>query len=230
VSRSLQDRAIWLAARRRSSAERFDTRFAATYDEQWGEALPSHLAMLERLLERLPPGPGILDAACGTGRYWPQVLPHARSLHGIDHSAGMLRKAAEKFPAVPTEVRALTDLTVRDAYDGITCIDAMEYVPPEEWPVVLAAFHRALRSGGHLYFTVEEADRAALDAEYGRALDAGHPVVPGEAVMSDDPKEEGGYHYYPTRAQVEAWLDAAGFVIADEMTGDDYWHVLARRA
>jgi SAM-dependent methyltransferase len=222
-------RASWLAARRRGSVERFDTRFAATYDAHWGDALPSHLLMIERLLDRCPPRPDILDAACGTGRYWPQVLPRVRSLHGFDQSAGMLRRAGEKFPEVPTEVRALTDVTARDAYDAITCIDAMEYVPPEEWPIVLAGFHRALRSGGHLYLTVEETDPAALEAEYERALDAGHPVVPGEAVMSDDPDEEGGYHYYPTRTQVEGWLEGTGFEIEDELTGDDYWHVLARR-
>lgn len=230
MSRSQPDRASWLAERRRRSAERFDTRFAATYDQHWGEVFASHVAMIERLLERCPPRPDILDAACGTGRYWPQVLPRVRSLHGFDQSAGMLHKAAAKFPDVPTEVRALTDLTARTAYDGITCIDAMEYVPPEEWPIVLAAFHRALRPGGHLYFTVEEADRAVLEAEFGRALDAGHPVVPGEAVMGDDANEEGGYHYYPTRAQVEAWLEGSGFEIEDELTGDDYWHVLVRRS
>jgi SAM-dependent methyltransferase len=230
MGRSLPDRASWLAGLRRRSAERFDARFAAIYDDHWGTAFTSHLAMLDRLLERCPPEPDVLDAACGTGRYWPQILPRVGSLRGVDHSAGMLRRAAEKFPAVPTEVRSLTDIAARDAFDAITCIDSMEYVPPEEWPIVLAGFHRAIRPGGLLYFTVEETDPAALEPEYRRALGAGLPVVPGEAVMSDDPDEEGGYHFYPTRAQVEAWLDGAGFEIADQMTGDDYWHVLARRA
>ena len=40
-------------------------------------------------------------------------------------------------------------------------IDAMENVTPEDWPPVLANLRRAVRPGGHLYLTVEEADEAS---------------------------------------------------------------------
>ena len=35
------------------------------------------------------------------------------------------------------------------------CVDAMEFMPPEDWPLILARFFQALRSEGWLYLTVE---------------------------------------------------------------------------
>ncbi len=45
-------------------------------------------------------------------------------------------------------------------------IDAMENIPPEDWPTVLANLHRAVRPGGMLYVTVEEMDQAEIDAAF----------------------------------------------------------------
>jgi hypothetical protein len=53
-------------------------------------------------------------------------------------------------------------------------------------------------------------------------------VVWGEVVEGD----VAGYHYYPTREQVVAWFDAAGFDIVDEdatqYDGWGYRHFLVR--
>lgn len=223
-----QDRTEWLAARRRDEVQRFDREFADTYDEHWGEVYPTHARMVERFLSLCPSGGEILDAACGTGKYWPMVLAAGRRLHGIDQSAGMLRRAAAKHPEVPTRLGALTDIDERATCDGVMCMDAMEYVPPEEWPAVLAAFRRALRPGGRLYLTVEQIDPAEREAEYRRAAGAGHPVVPGESVTDSDPGGDVGYHYYPAREQVLEWLGGAGFELLEETLGDDYLHLIAR--
>jgi hypothetical protein len=98
----------------------------------------------------------------------------------------------------------------------------MEFVFPEDWPLVLANFQRALKPAGLLYLTVElpEPD---LPQVYQAALAAGLPVLPGEYVTA-------GYHYYPEIAQVLAWLDAAGFDVVAETTADAvYQHFIARR-
>ena len=43
-------------------------------------------------------------------------------------------------------------------------IDAMENIPPEDWPRVLANLHRAVKPGGHLYLTIEVIDeRRVID-------------------------------------------------------------------
>ena len=56
----------------------------------------------------------------------------------------------------------------------------MENVPPEEWPLVLANVHRALRPGGHLFLTVEEIDEGEIDAAFDASQRAGLPAICGE--------------------------------------------------
>ena len=217
------DRAAWLQERRRIGEERMDTLFAPIYDEHWGATIdPAHRRMLDRFLARCPPRARLLDAACGTGKYWPLLLGEGRSLLGIDQSGEMLRRAQARFPGVPVEKLGLQGLAHADAFDGVVCIDALELLPPEDWPRVLANFHRALSAGGVLYFTVElpEDDLAEV---FQAAVAAGLPVAEGEYV------KEGGYHYYPPIARVRSWLDAAGFDILEEAVGDGYHHLLARK-
>jgi hypothetical protein len=108
------------------------------------------------------------------------------------------------------------------------CVDAMEHVPPEEWPLVLRNLRRAVRDGGHLYLTIEQVDRSRLERAFDESSSAGLPVVFGDRV---DPAT-GGYHHYPDREQVGRWLDDARLVVideADEDLGDyGYRHLLSR--
>jgi ubiquinone/menaquinone biosynthesis C-methylase UbiE len=201
-----------------------DTLFAATYDEHWGTySNDSHRAMIERFLAHCPPGATILDAACGTGKYWPSILDSGRSVYGTDQSQQMLNQAQAKFPGVPIEKLGLQELNFVAQFGGIICMDAIEFVFPEDWPLVLANFHRALKPGGPLYFTVELIEEADLRASQESALAQGLPVVAGEFAHED------GYHYYPQIEQVRAWLDQAHFSIIEEALGDDYQHFLTTR-
>jgi len=142
----------------------------------------------------------------------------------------MLAQAARKHPDVPVSLAPLTGIDAVGAFGGVICVDAMEYVPPEEWPIVLSAFHRALEPAGLLYLTVEEADRAELDREFEQLRRAGHPVVPGESIQGPDPREDDGYHFYPSSGSVDGWLRDAGFEVLVDEPGDDYRHLIARRA
>lgn len=74
---------------------------------------------------------------------------------GVDQSGGMLRQASTKFPEVPVQKIGLQELGFADEFDGAICVDAMENVFPEDWPVVLANLIRAVRTGGPVYLTVE---------------------------------------------------------------------------
>jgi len=111
------------------------------------------------------------------------------------------------------------------------CVDAMEFVSPEDWPVVLDRFNRALRPGGWLYLTVELALEDQVRALNAEARKSGLPVVKGEVIW-DEP--DGYYHYYPTMEQVRTWVAEAGFAIEEEAEGPwheegyAYHHVLAR--
>jgi SAM-dependent methyltransferase len=226
------DRRAWLRDLRRVD-ERQEDALAGDFDALWGEVEPTHQMFVERFLSRLPPNGRVLDAACGTGKYFPMVLASGRRLLGVDHAGAYLAVAAAKFPQVPTDKHDLQDLPYQGEFDGVLCVDAMEFVPPEDWPVVLERFRRALRSGGWLYLTVELAREDQVRALNQAARRSGLPVVDGEVIW-DEP--DGYYHHYPAMQQVRAWLAAGGFAIQEQAEGpwhDEgyaYHHVLARVA
>jgi ubiquinone/menaquinone biosynthesis C-methylase UbiE len=216
------ERAAWLREKRRVAEERMDTLFAPVYDAHWGGTIePSHGAMLDDLLARLPPCGHLLDAACGTGKYWARLLASGLEVVGTDRSAGMLARARLKFPAVRAEQLTLQEIAYDSEFDAIVCIDALELVPPEDWPTILGNLRRALRPGGLLYFTVELIAPDLLHASQDSAIAQGLPIVPGEYA------HEAGYHFYPDLDRVRAWTRDAGFTILGEQTGDDYQHFLA---
>ena len=224
------DRAAWLRDLRRVDELQEDA-LAPDYDAQWGEIEDTHRAFVERFLSTLPPDGRVLDAACGTGKYFGMVIASGRSLLGVDHSGAYLANAGAKFSHVRTEKHDLQDLPYRDEFDGVMCVDAMEFVPPEDWPGILERFRRALRPGGWLYLTVELVPEDRVRAANEEARRSGLPVVEGE-VMWEEPG--GYYHHYPSMEQVRSWLGDAGFVIEEEVEGPlhaegyAYHHVLAR--
>jgi SAM-dependent methyltransferase len=226
------ERRAWLRDRRRVD-ERQEDALAGEYDAQWGEIESTHQVFVERFLSRLPPTGRVLDAACGTGKYFPMVLAHGRSLLGVDHAGAALAIAAAKFPQVPTERHELQELPYQGEFDGVLCMDAMEFVPPEEWPPVLGRFRQALRPEGWLYLTVELAPADRVRAANQVARRSGLPVVDGEVIW-DEP--DGYYHHYPSRPRVRAWLADAGFALDEETEGPwheegyAYHHLLARVA
>jgi SAM-dependent methyltransferase len=226
------ERMAWLQELRRVD-ERQEDALAGDFDANWGKIEPTHQAFIERFLSRLPSGGRVLDAACGTGKYFPMVLASGRRLLGVDHAGALLANAAAKFPQVPTDQHDLQDLPYQGEFDGVLCVDAMEFVPPEEWPPVLERFHQALRPEGWLYLTVELASDDRVRAATQAARQRGLPVVDGEVIWEEP---DGYYHHYPSMGQVRTWLAGAGYAIGEEAEGPwhqegyAYHHVLARLA
>ena len=141
----------------------------------------------------------------------------------------MLDEARAKFPAAELIKSSLQELDLERAFDGVLCVDAMENVPPEEWPTVLANLHRALKPDGLLYLTVEEHAQADIDAGYADAIARGLPAVAGEYTFGGT-----GYHFVPTRPQVAGWVAAEGLEVIDEANslgdGYSYWHLLTHQS
>jgi SAM-dependent methyltransferase len=212
------DRRAFVAERRAVTVHRFDTMHSPRYDENWGTISPSHAAFVARLAGLVRQGGAVLDAACGTGKYWPALLAAGLRVTGVDASAGMLAQARRKHPEVPAHVLALQDLAaLKDRFDGLLCVDALENVAPEDWPGVAAGLAGVLKDRAPAYVTVELPGQPLPPP--------GDPrQVPGEVT------EGGGYHYYPPRDQVRSWLAQAGFAIADEADADSYWHLLLTRS
>jgi SAM-dependent methyltransferase len=217
------DRRSFITERRRAAVDRFDTLHSPHYDENWGAISPSHAAFVTRLITLIRPGGDVLDAACGTGKYWPALLAAGLRVTGVDQSAGMLAQALRKHPEVSTRVLALQDLAgagdLRGRFDGLLCVDALENIAPEDWPGAAAGLAAALKPRTPAYVTVEVHDGpppAPVDPRQ----------VPGEDFEGGG---EGGYHYYPAGDQVRGWLTGAGFGVQDEQDADCYWHLLLER-
>lgn len=222
------ERLAWVCEIRRINEQQEDE-LAPVYDERWGAIEPQHRAEVAAFLARLPPGGRVLDAPCGTGKYLALVAASGRTVVGVDHAAAYLAVARGKVPGVALHHCALQELALARDFDGVMCVDALEMIPPEDWPVVLARFARALRGGGALYLTVELPDEARLAAVNAEARRTGLPVIDREWAEPD-----GYYHYYPPLAWVSDQLAGAGFAIDREREGERhpeghaYHHVHAR--
>jgi 2-polyprenyl-3-methyl-5-hydroxy-6-metoxy-1,4-benzoquinol methylase len=216
-----------------------------------------HREFIEKFLGRLSGPSAILDAACGGGLYDGMLLEAGHSVLGIDQSGGGLARAREhfpqeRFPGLRYMKMGLQEMDFQATFDGVICMDAMEHICPEDWPGIVANFHKALRQGGVLYVTVDALKLPGDAKAYERAKAMGLPVVFGEVVdeldevyslaMGMEAVEAASlgerldlsvYHYHPSMEQVRAWFDQAGLAIEEEATekegtGEGYVHVLAR--
>jgi SAM-dependent methyltransferase len=224
-------RAAWIRDLRRLNEEQ-EFGLADEYETSWGEIEDTHRAFIERFLAMLPGGGRVLDAACGPGKYVQIVLDSGRTPICVDHTQSYLDDVTAKAPGVPTAKYDLQDLPHQREFDGVMCVDAMEFLPPEDWPVVVDRFRRALRPSGWVYLTVERVPEAEVRAGNEAARRLGLPVVEeGEAIWEEP---DWYYHFYPAMDRVRAWLQDGGLAIQEELEGpwhDDgyaYHHVLAR--
>ncbi len=226
------DRLIWLKEIRRITEEQ-DTLLAPIYDENWGAIAPLHQQCFDRFLRLCPPQGYLLDTACGTGKYWPLILASGRTVFGIDQSQGALIRAHEKFPAVPGQNVGLQEMDYHEAFSGAICVDALEMICPEDWPLVMRNLHRAIAPKGYLYFTVELTRELDIQAAFAEGRQMGLPVVYGEAEWLQDGgyhwAQGGCYHYYPKMDQVRKWVLQAGFQVIEEQADAEYHHFLAQK-
>lgn len=204
------DRQTWLAERRAAVIATYDAG-APTYDQH---EYPSgtQREWVARLLHRLPPNSLVLDAPCGTGKYFPLIASCGHRVIGVDQSSGMLAQARQRGVAISLENVSLEELAYAQQFEAVLTIDAMENVAPEAWPRVLANLQRALRHDGVLYMTVEDIDVSLVQDAYAMLCERGAPAIYGEVIEGD----VAGYHYYPGRERVIEWFSAEGLRVLEE--------------
>ena len=220
------NRTEWLIKRAKIAQERMDKLFALNYDEQWGEIEKPHQEIIENLIGRLPSNPHILDAACGTGKYWPILKENNCKIMGIDHSIEMLKNAQNKFPDIVVKKMKLQDIDFLNTFDAVICVDAMENIFPEDWPIIVKKFANAVKNNGFVYFTVELLEQDELQRNYEVSILDGIPVVLGEHI---DKGGLGGYHYYPELQKVRDWIHSAELKIIEEREQEVYHHFLVKK-
>jgi len=100
----------------------------------------------------------VLDLGCGTGLLGPLVRPLARPLTGVDLSANMLKKAAERRVYDDLIQSELTQFlaTRENSFDLAVAADVFIYLG--DLTTVFAGLQRALRRGGWFSYSVEATD------------------------------------------------------------------------
>jgi ubiquinone/menaquinone biosynthesis C-methylase UbiE len=148
-----------------------DESMIRTLDAQASAIWPQELKVLARY--RLPAGPRILDAGCGTGEAASRLAEHfplARVL-GIDIIDSHLALARAKFcdlaPRLSFERGDLFEISsADDSFDLTVCRHVLHSIPHADR--VVAELVRVTRPGGYLHLIAEDYgmlhfERAALD-------------------------------------------------------------------
>ncbi len=138
----------------------------------WSDAYDTTPNVVVSLDERVTPrfvrarrGEHVLDAGCGTGRYFSTLRSAGAAVVGLDFSLGMLRVARRKAPGIPL---VLADLQrpwpFRDgAFDAVLCALVGEHLP--HLPPTFGEVRRVLRPGGRVVFSVYHPAMAAAGKE-----------------------------------------------------------------
>ncbi len=204
------ERQVWLAERRAALAAAWDAEAASYGDEEYPWDMQRE--WVARVLSLIPSGGVVLDAPCGTGKYFPMLAAAGHRVAGADQSAGMLTRAQARGIAFSLERISLQDLSYAGQFDAVLTIDAMQHIPPEDWPGVLANVRRAVQPGGLVYLTVQVLGQHHIQRAFESLRVRGLPAVRGELAEEDTP----GYHYFPGRDQAVGWFGQQGLAIVDE--------------
>jgi ubiquinone/menaquinone biosynthesis C-methylase UbiE len=146
-----------------SAREGYDL-WSETYD-----ATPNPVVAMDsrKTIKLLAPQRGelILDAGCGTGRNFKQLLSESSRPFGIDFSFGMLNVARRNWPDVPLAVADLEQpLPFKsDAFDAVLCALIGEHL--NQLRSVFDEFFRVLKPGGRLVYSVYHPSMSAAGIE-----------------------------------------------------------------
>lgn len=232
----------------RTKTEKLYDHFSPLYWVKFGlQPNETHKVYLQKFLKMLAPQSQLLSAGCGAGRYDGVLIDAGHSVIGIDISEGMLDRAREKFPNIRYKKKGVQEIDFQNEFDGVICIDALEHIFPEDWPVTVQKFKDALKSDGVLYFTLDISATGTLEESFEKAKAKGLPVVFGEVVADLDETfekvmktkkgevpdselaDKAVYHFYPSVKQVEEWLEQKEFVVVEKGIGKWYMHFLVRK-
>ena len=214
------ERQKWLAERRAALAAAYDAEAAAYDDERYPWDMQRE--WVARVLGLIPPGGTVLDAPCGTGKYFAMLAAACRPGRGRWPVGGHAGPGPGTGIAFSLQRTSLQDLPYAARFDAPLTIEAMQHIPPEDWPGVLANLGRAVQPGGLVYLTVQVLGQHHIQRAFESLRARGLPAVRGELAEEDTP----GYHYFPGRDQAVGWFGQQGLATVDEgfRRGNDWGH------
>jgi SAM-dependent methyltransferase len=141
---------------------------------------------MSRFIERLPPGARILELGCGAGGDSEALLALGFDVIPSDGSAAMAAEAERRLGR-PVLVLPFQQLEYEAEFDGIWANACLLHVPHSDLPDVLGRVSRAIRQGGRFYASFKTGGGEGTDSL-------------------------GRYYNRPSREELEALCQSAGFV------------------
>ncbi|MHA2142939.1 MAG: class I SAM-dependent methyltransferase [Candidatus Thorarchaeota archaeon] len=172
---------------------------------------------LNELMSLVEPGGHILDAGCGSGVVARALVDNGFQVTGIDISKRMLELAQQRVPKATFEVGDMTELQFEDdSLDGIVSTYAVFHIPRTKHLSLFQDFHRILKKGGALLFSIGSKEIDATDGVWEWEEFQSVPMF---------------WSYHPPSKTVEL-LKSADFQIVFsrnvEQAGETHFWILAR--
>jgi ubiquinone/menaquinone biosynthesis C-methylase UbiE len=190
-------------------------KIASQYDEYRDPF--NNEAELNELMRLVEPGGHILDAGCGSGVVARVLVDNGFQVTGIDISKRMLELAQQRVPKATFEVGDMTALHFEyGSFDGIVSTYAVFHIPRAKHLSLFLDFHRILKKGGALLFSIGSKETDGTDGIWEWEEFQSVPMF---------------WSYYPPSKTVEL-LESADFQIVFsrnvEQAGETHHWILAR--
>lgn len=108
----------------------------------------------------------VLDVGCGTGTLTAMMAQRGYEMIAADSSSDMLCIAQEKFAELSNVVpplflcQSMTELDLYGTVDAtVSCLDAINYLPPDELPELFRLLHLFIEPKGLFIFDINSPER-----------------------------------------------------------------------
>lgn len=150
-------------------------------------------------------GARLLHAGCGGGEVDREVVSNFQ-VTALDISPNALALYRSRYPGAETTIGNIFDLSaLKDKYDGIYNLGVMEHFSPQEIIDILKQFNQTLKPGGKLLLLWPPVYGISVLALHGIHFVLNRILRRGIQLHPPEPTK------VRSRAQVSAYLDAAGF-------------------
>ncbi len=212
--------------------EWFNEDYLALYPHRSQEEAEVQVAAL---VDKLEPGPEILDLCCGAGRHSLALYRRGYQVTGLDLSPTLLAHARERIPQVPFIEQDMRSLSNLDPFDLVAnFFTSFGYFSDADNQKVLQEVHSILKPGGQfLLDTLHPAGLSPIpfeqkgDVTIERIKTSTHAI---KRISYPDRDYEERVRLY-ARDELEAMLKDAGFTI--ESVYNDFafnpWHPRGER-